>query len=225
MTTTAPRAIPRCPQRSRNALSASPSRVPPDQSGTASPAAIEGSLGVALPHRAGHLGEPGADGEDLDAGAARRWSARAASRRRLSAYGLIEPETSTSSTTRRDRVPRRRHCAGGPAPPSGCSCRAQGATGVDLAARCRSRRREARRRGSGRRSEPKRRGQGGLLGGRQSGDVAVPQHLGRAGGRPQQLGVAIAVPLAAPSLAPARPAGPARALRRDGRLVRADRCR
>ena len=38
-TTTAPRAVPRWPQRSRNALSTSPSRVPPDQSGIAEPLA------------------------------------------------------------------------------------------------------------------------------------------------------------------------------------------
>ena len=32
MTTTAPRAMPRCPQRSTNSLMASPSRVPPEMS-------------------------------------------------------------------------------------------------------------------------------------------------------------------------------------------------
>ena len=38
-TTTAPRASPRWPHRSRKIRSVSPSRVPPDQSGTVSPAA------------------------------------------------------------------------------------------------------------------------------------------------------------------------------------------
>ena len=55
-TTTAPRAVPRCPQRSRNALSDSASRVPPCQSGMASPAARQRGVRVAVAQRAGSPG-------------------------------------------------------------------------------------------------------------------------------------------------------------------------
>ena len=47
-------------------LSVSPSRVPPDQSGTVSPAAISARSGSRAAQRAGDVGEPGADGERLD---------------------------------------------------------------------------------------------------------------------------------------------------------------
>ena len=48
ITTTAPRATPRWPQRSRNALTSSPSRVPPLQSGTAPDTASRAADGSRL---------------------------------------------------------------------------------------------------------------------------------------------------------------------------------
>ena len=63
--------MPRWPQRSRKIRSVSPSRVPPDQSGTVSPAATSARSGSRGAHRAGDVGEPGADGERLDHAALR----------------------------------------------------------------------------------------------------------------------------------------------------------
>ena len=127
--------MPRWPQRSRKTCSVSPSRVPPDQSGTTSPAATSARSGSRRAQRAGDVGEPGADGEGLDGAAAGRadWVSRCASRSSASAYALIEPLTSTSSTTRRGRAPRRRQAIS-PGSPEPAQRVAQGAGRVDVAA-------------------------------------------------------------------------------------------
>ena len=66
ITTIALRANPRRPHRLRKAAITSPSRVPPDQSGTSRPAAASASSGCRRRERRGDPGEPGADREDLD---------------------------------------------------------------------------------------------------------------------------------------------------------------
>ena len=65
ITTTAPRAMPRRPWRSLNALSASPIRVPLDQSGRGGRGALDGALGVARGQRAGQAGQPRGEHEGL----------------------------------------------------------------------------------------------------------------------------------------------------------------
>ena len=122
ITTTAPRATPRCPQRSRNACITSPSRVPPDQSGTASPAAAT----AASPSRTRIARVTRVSRVPIV-----KTSVRArltdvsvcAHRRRLSAYGPIDPDTSTSTTTRRVHVVRARNSSVDGSPPFRSCCR------------------------------------------------------------------------------------------------------
>ena len=64
-TTTAPRAVPRCPHRSRNAFSDSARRVPPCQSGIAVAGGAQRRVRIAMAQRPGHPGQPGADREHL----------------------------------------------------------------------------------------------------------------------------------------------------------------
>ena len=67
---TEPRAIPRRPWRSLNAFSASPIRVPLDQSGAVARGALDGALGMAAAQRAREAGEPRRERERLDRRAA-----------------------------------------------------------------------------------------------------------------------------------------------------------
>ena len=92
-------------------------------------------------------------------------------------------------TTRRDRVPRRRH-ASGRARPSAAAARRR-VRRASISPRCHGATPGcAAGAGRGRRREPNSAARRGLLGGRHLGDVAVPQHLGRAGRRAEQLGLA-----------------------------------
>ena len=65
ITTTAPRAMPRRPWRSLNAFSASPIRVPLDQSGAAAAARWIARSGWRAAQRAGQAGQPGGEHERL----------------------------------------------------------------------------------------------------------------------------------------------------------------
>ena len=69
-TTTAPRAMPRTPQRSLNARSPSPRRVPPDQSTTRARPRRQRGVGIAGRQLAREAGEAGAERERLDPAAA-----------------------------------------------------------------------------------------------------------------------------------------------------------
>ena len=94
--------MPRTPHSSLNDRSVSPSRVPPDQSSTASPAAAQGRVGVAARQLPRDAGQPGPEGEHLHLGApptTAAWAKRISAR----AYGSIDPLTSSSSTSRRGR--------------------------------------------------------------------------------------------------------------------------
>ena len=110
--------MPRWPQRSRKIRSVSPSRVPPDQSGTVSPAATSARSGSrSRSARVTWVSRvPTVNVSTTPPLAAAAWVKRWASRSSASAYPLIEPDTSTSSTTRRGRMPRRRQAisAGSP---------------------------------------------------------------------------------------------------------------
>ena len=116
MTTTAPRATPRRPQRSTNAPITSPRRVPPDQSGTTRPQASSAAGAVRTLRRTGvsrvsrvptvnTSTRPARPDRDVRTS---RWASRSSA----SEYGLIEPLTSTRSTTGRGRRLRRRYRTG-----------------------------------------------------------------------------------------------------------------
>ena len=115
ITTMAPRATPRRPQRFRNAPITSPSRVPPDQSGTSRPAAASASSAWRAAKCRGDPSQPGADGEHLDMVRHAR-TIRCASRSNESAYDCIEPEMSISRTIRRPGRPGRRWRSGASSP-------------------------------------------------------------------------------------------------------------
>ena len=145
---------------------------------------------VALPQRAGDVGEPGADGEHLDpapAGPRRTGAPAAAARRRTRSSSR---DTSTSSTTRRGRVRAPPGDVAGLAHPA--QLVAQRARGVDVGRGASAgaapyaawARRVAGSRTS-RRAVASRR--------REVGHVAVPQHLGRAGRGAEHLVVLVGV--------------------------------
>ena len=97
--------MPRRPKPSRNAFSAAPMRVPPDQSGAASVArrsATSGWRGAPAPGSAGSAGW-----RTRTPRPARRAPHRAAGAGRRGRTGAIDPDTSASSTRRRGR---RRGC-------------------------------------------------------------------------------------------------------------------
>ena len=104
--------MPRWPHRSRKNRSVSPSRVPPDQSGTVVPAATSARSGsrtrIARVRWVSRVPSVNISTRPRVAPADTAWVNRCASRSSASAYPLIEPDTSIRSTTRRGRVPRRR---------------------------------------------------------------------------------------------------------------------
>ena len=147
-------------------------------------------LGVALPQRPGQVGEPGADREVLHhaALAAQRDGQPVREPQQRVGVLLIEPDTSTNNTTRRGLMPRRRQLDRGRARPSGAGCCA--------ASGARRPRRGARPGAAptprgGRVQGREHRGERGLLGATELGDVTVPQHLGGAGHRGQGVGVVV----------------------------------
>ena len=131
-------------------MSDSPSRVPPDQSGTTSPAAIRARSGSrwCMARVTWVSRVPIVKTSTLDRPTLQRWARRS----RESAYELIDPDTSMSMTTRREWVPRRRHSSR-PGSPIRWSWRRR-VRRASISPRCHSRRRDVRRRGSGRRREP-----------------------------------------------------------------------
>ena len=187
ITTTAPRATPRCPQRSRNALSASP------EPGAAGPVRAparrpprSARSGSRCAQRPGDPGQPGADVNTST-------RARPARRRDL---GVGEPQQRVG--VRRHRAgdvdeqhhpPRPGAARGGSRSGPGSPTRRSSSRRVRRASsspRRAGRRRRDRRRGSRTSSAASSRRIWARSAAVEVGDVAVPQHLGRAGRGPQR---------------------------------------
>ena len=123
----------------------------------------------------------------VDAGRAR--TATCANRSSASAYGLIEPDTSMSRTTRRARGAARRCSSRVTSPPSR-SARRTVRAGWTAPTGLGRRRREGRIGAAGRSTANSRR-RCATLGRAELGDVAVPQHLGGAGPDGELLGAGL----------------------------------